>query len=170
MNQIATIGHNNPPIDMPDLTPPGIGAKYGNEKFRPDRIWDFANRLETVPAKNFDMSAWTSENSDCGTAACVAGWCQDFYQTDHQPGTSYFSQLYMGLEDNQAGALFYGKNWRPGRGPSNPTSRPELPNGTLFSAICEARPDHAAEVLRQMADTYVDFWYDPEHLKRFYPG
>lgn len=48
------------------------------KKFHAKRLLKLAEKLESVPAKKFDMTTWKTETYKgerlCGTAACALGW------------------------------------------------------------------------------------------------
>jgi hypothetical protein len=66
------------------------------------RLRDFLSRL---PPQDFDMHWWEarSEESTCGTTACIGGWAKRMYSLE----TTYDVGPCLALEPLQAEALFY---------------------------------------------------------------
>jgi hypothetical protein len=107
-----------------------------------DRIRQLADVIERQPhtpitaESGFNMGNW---EHDCGNPACICGWA-NFVQnelngTEHRIGSPVHARNWLGLEMEQASALF-------------------KPNGdSSYETWEEITPTHAAAVLRHLADT-----------------
>lgn len=60
-----------------------------------ERLTILRDHIATIPAKQFDMADW-----DCGTAACIGGWCERLWPEDTASES-------LGLTVRQENALFY---------------------------------------------------------------
>ena len=83
------------------------------------RLLRLAEFLETVPPEQFDMSSWISE---CGTAACAAGWAAripefnaagyrcDAWSGPRFGGESLFGalRLFFGLSSSEQSEYIFG--------------------------------------------------------------
>lgn len=78
--------------------------------------------IEELPGKNFNMAELCSNNNECGTVACIAGWAYileneivdvvDLMDLKDAPFVSSARQ-YLGLTPELAEALFYCRNLGP---------------------------------------------------------
>lgn len=110
-----------------------------------ERILALADYLETkVPPSGFNMGQWLSRRGECGTVACVAGWCVVANGLDMKLSfLPVFDEARDWLELDQAMAykLF-------------------LPQGIPNA---EASKEAAIAVLRELAETGSVNWpYDPD--------
>lgn len=69
-----------------------------------ERLKTLRDHLAGLPDERVDMSLWSTERHDCGTACCIGGWAERLW-ADQSAGVA------LGLDDYQHDALFFPAGW-----------------------------------------------------------
>lgn len=121
-----------------------------------ERLMYLRDFLRQLPPDRFDMNrfAYAGEGvdyisaervrTDCGTTACVAGWCVALFTDDADIDGSWRARDLLALSDEQSSILFYANAWDP-----EDEERP-----TYWGAT----PQDAANVLEHLIQTGEVDW------------
>ena len=134
-----------------------------------NRLREFADFIEELPAGQFDMGLWGEgtamdaaahfskfgEVPECGTPACIAGWAAVLYAGDAIVDTVATLGAAYGLPDAAAAALgLTGTTTRPPAGPRTLADELFVPDVNLSTVT----QHDAARVLRRLADSACVDW------------